>query len=1061
MTDPALGAAEVTQVHAASDVLLSRVARAVGLADGEGGRAVRLLSLVFVMSGALVLLKAAQSGIFLLAYGRSMIPWAFAASALTLATFSMISVPLAARLGPSRLASTTLLCSALAVLGVRVLLWLHVPHACFVLYVIVEAIAGLLLIQVWSVVSEATNARSAKRLLPIAGIGAAAAWTLGGLLVPAIVAKLGTPSLLLLSPALLLVCLALVRAVAANDLGDGAERGRRRVELLGEWRAGLDFVRKVGLMRLGVALSVLALLTEQLMDFQLMAAARERYGAPGACASFFGAYYGITSAVSMAILLGLSSRLLSRLGASRALLVTPLVTVAAAAVATVTPGFAVIVALRASDRVLKQSTWSSAMEQTQTPLPVVRRAQARALTRGVLAPLAYAVSAIALAFVPEHVDLRWLAFVTGAMCCVMAFIIARGVRPSYEAALRHALDDRRLDLDAESRTSLDADALRALAAELLSSDEGRATLAAQMLATTRAPTAIGALRAALMHPSAAVRTVAIEALGEQGAAGAADAIADRLRAEPDVLVKHAAARALRSLAAVGSASARVVAALRARKDDEDARVAAAVRVALAFAEDHASASRGTALLPLLGQGDALAEEVLTALPPAAAHDAEVHAALRACLDVDRPLPIRRAAMRAIARLRVTPLLADVVALLDDPRLSSEAAVELAGWGDDAEARVVSSLANPESAHQVASSIPLLPAGSGQRLFVRLLSHTDAGVRERASRALAYVVGRGDRAPLARAFVEPLLDREVSFAYRLYGILDGLAHDDGVSDWEIDRSFAFLAGEVERKIAGVRQRVLRLLSLMGNQRVVRAVEFGMKRSSPAVDAKVAELLELSLDGKLARKIVPLFDRLTLRDRTAAAKRLGVYVEEAARDPLAAILAEGDPHLEGAALMTYGSRFRERFPERYDAGASMIPLFERMTFLRSVPLFGELSGEDLRSVAEKVEEVEYEADEVIFKKGDPGHDLFLVVRGQVAVRDGKVELALLGEREFFGELSVLDREPRSADIVATTASKLLRLRASDLAELMARRPQIQEEILLVVVRRLRRITTRVLS
>ena len=61
--------------------LLARVARLVGLAEGEGGRATRLLGLVFAMSSALVLLKAAQSGIFLSAYPRKMIPWAFAASA--------------------------------------------------------------------------------------------------------------------------------------------------------------------------------------------------------------------------------------------------------------------------------------------------------------------------------------------------------------------------------------------------------------------------------------------------------------------------------------------------------------------------------------------------------------------------------------------------------------------------------------------------------------------------------------------------------------------------------------------------------------------------------------------------------------------------------------------------------------------------------------------------------------------------------------------------------------------------------------------------------------------
>jgi CRP-like cAMP-binding protein len=178
------------------------------------------------------------------------------------------------------------------------------------------------------------------------------------------------------------------------------------------------------------------------------------------------------------------------------------------------------------------------------------------------------------------------------------------------------------------------------------------------------------------------------------------------------------------------------------------------------------------------------------------------------------------------------------------------------------------------------------------------------------------------------------------------------------------------------------------------------------------------------------------------------------EDALGDPLNALVSLDDAHLVDAAAFTYGDRFRDRFPARYDG--AVIPLFERMTFLRSVPLFGELSGEDLRLVAEMVEEVAVEADHPLFAKGDPGEDLYFVVRGRVAVRDGDVEIATFGEREFFGELAVLDREPRSADAVTTEPSTLLRLRSADLAELMARRPQIQEEILMVLVRRLRSAT-----
>jgi hypothetical protein len=426
---------------------------------------------------------------------------------------------------------------------------------------------------------------------------------------------------------------------------------------------------------------------------------------------------------------------------------------------------------------------------------------------------------------------------------------------------------------------------------------------------------------------------------------------------------------------------------------------------------------------------------------------------------DRPLVLRHEALAAIARVHASKLLPLVVGLLDDPQLANDAAARLSAWKEDRVGAVAEAIehAPPESARHVASAIFLSPPGGGQHLVVRLLSHADATVRDRASRAVAYLVGGGARPPLARAFIEPILDREIASAYRLYAVLGGLANDDGTpGDWEIDPAFSFLAGEIERKIRGVRQRMLRLLGLMGNERVVRAVEFGLRRSGPNVDVKVAELLEMALPAAIAAKVVPLFDRLSLRERAEVAKSLGVLAEDALKDPLTAILTLGDAHVRGAAIHTYGERFKERFPALYDAEAALLPLFERMTFLRSVPLFGELSGEDLRSVAEMVEEVELEAGHVIFRKGDPGDDFFLVVRGKVKVKDGSKELAVLGEREFFGELAVLDRKPRSADTVTSEPTELLRLRAADLAELMARRPQILEEILLVVVRRLRALT-----
>jgi hypothetical protein len=1036
--------------HAA---VLAQVERWLGLADGEGGRAIRLLALVFVLSSALVLLKTAQSGIFLAAYPKTAIPWAFAVSAVTLASLSLLSVPMAARLGPVQLASLTLSTAAASLLLLRGLLWAHFPHVPFALYVVIEAFCGLLLIQVWSVVSEATNARSAKRLLPVAGVGATMAWTLVGLLVPGITHFTGAPGLLLLAPLLLLGCLGLVRAVARSDLSGESKVMIRKAPMLQEWKEGFAFVRGVPLMRVMALLSVLSLVSEQLMDYQMMAAARERYGAPAAVASFFGTYYGVTSAISLLSLLGVSGRVLASLGASRSLLLVPSVAALGALAATLFPSFWPVVLMRASDRVLKQSLWSSASEQTQTPLPVLRRAQARALIRGVIAPAGYAVAALGLAALPPSFEHRWLALVTVIVCSVMAALIFLEVRRAYQRALQQAVDDRKLDLRESASSPLDADACMMLAAELHSTDPRRAALAAELLRANPAAAAAEALPLALEHPTAAVRLLALEGLEKRPIPAATPTLLRLARVDEDPAVRKAALRALR-----GHPEARGV--IEEALGDPDPAVAAAARVTLASLEAGATFTDGTALLPLLRSGEPEAvREALGALGPACGDIPEVLGQLRELL-LGGPLASRREAIQAATRLRMSALVPAMMKLLEDPDLASEAAASLTEWGGDALVPLGAALGQERQGHRPGVGlITMAPgAGAGNTIFLRLLSHADSAVRERATRVISRVVREGKRPPLG-AGVAPLLDQELASAYRLSCVLGGLAHDDGTPDWEIEPAFAFLAGEVERRILQARARVLHLLALMGNARMVRGVEFGLRRTSAAIDAKVAELLELVLEPALARRVVPLFDRLSLRERAEIARKLGVLDEGALQDPMQTLVALEDAHLLGCAALTYGNRFAERFPRVYEGLTSVLPLFERMAFLRSVPLFSELSGEDLRSVAEIVEYVDYPTDATIFRKGDPGEDLFLIVEGKVAVRDGKIELNRLGEREFFGELAVLDREPRSADVVCVSDARLLRLRGADLGELMARRPQICEQIMLVLVRRLRSLTQRV--
>src|SRR3989338_221485 len=129
------------------------------------------------------------------------------------------------------------------------------------------------------------------------------------------------------------------------------------------------------------------------------------------------------------------------------------------------------------------------------------------------------------------------------------------------------------------------------------------------------------------------------------------------------------------------------------------------------------------------------------------------------------------------------------------------------------------------------------------------------------------------------------------------------------------------------------------------------------------------------------------------------------------------------------------------------------------LKRVPLFADLSEADLARFGEVTREREYPKNRVILFEDDPGDALYIVSTGQVKVvligEDGReVILSVLGDGDFFGEMSLIDDEPRSAHVIAMRDSPLLVLRRDDFQSQLEQHPKVALELLRVLVQRLRR-------
>lgn len=128
-------------------------------------------------------------------------------------------------------------------------------------------------------------------------------------------------------------------------------------------------------------------------------------------------------------------------------------------------------------------------------------------------------------------------------------------------------------------------------------------------------------------------------------------------------------------------------------------------------------------------------------------------------------------------------------------------------------------------------------------------------------------------------------------------------------------------------------------------------------------------------------------------------------------------------------------------------------EKRAWLGKVPLFGGCVQEIITQLADATAEFEFASGQPIVQQGQVGNGLYIVVTGGARIVGGTDELARLGPGEFFGELSVIDQQPRAATAYADGQTVCLALASWDLMAVLEREPQLALNLLRELAGRLR--------
>ncbi len=821
--------------------------------------------------GAFLTGRTVRDALFLAHADRSTLAWMYVASAIGVTLAGLVYGRLATRFRRDVMA----LCSALLFAATFVIAWVvEQSHAAWVyptIYVLVEVMGGLVLVQFWTLANDLFNAREAKRLYGFIGAGGTLSNIVLGLVAARVATIYGTSSLLLLCAGLL------VMTGGASFVGGflGRQRlfaraatGRPSTPRTG----GGARVLSDGHLRAVATLSAVTFFTTTLVDFQFKVVAAERLQGD-ALAAYFGYFNAVVGALAIGLQLFGTSRLLNRAGVIGSLAVLPISLALGDSALIIAGTLWAASMVKGADTLFRYSVNDATTQILYLPVVAQVRVAAKAFVDGVVKPIASGLAGVFLAGYrlwgggdPFH--LAWFSLV---MCLAWLGVVT-GLRSKYLRSLQDNLRHRRLDLESARHRVIDGSTSGVLGRALASTDEHEVSSALTLLPQLDQPSLDPVVEQLLEHPSAPVRVRALTYFGHRQSLRFANSAFRRFE-DPDPTVRAAA---IDAFCAMGRDKA--------------------VRSVRPFLSDPAPEIRAAAVTGMIRfgglDGVLMAAEALKALiadpePAMRLNAARVLGAIgvknfyQPVLQLmnDPDASVRREAIAAAGALRGSEFVLPLIYRTRAPDTMMEAIGALTAYGPSIIPTLAKALGNPleDAAIRRAAARVLGRLGTSDAVAIiaRHLDEPDEELRGGLYRSLARAV-KGKRLLLEDlAPVRSALDGELHRAWEalqraeVLGLQSGPSRDTARRGLEAAR--ALLASALSEKVYQVERRVFLLLAVLFPDADMEQISAGLT-DAPANDAarrraNAVELLDNLLHRDLKHRFLPLLEDLKRAERLA--------------------------------------------------------------------------------------------------------------------------------------------------------------------------------------------------
>ncbi len=720
----------------------------------------------------------------------------------------------------------------------------------FALYVSVEIIGAISIMQFWTLANDVFSGRQAKRLFGFIGAGAVVSNILCGFGIGAAAPFLGSEDLLLVAGLLFVAAIALVRAIAADAQRDlemavrGPQRGRMTMRAEGErilHSRHLQFI---------AAIVVVTFITVTIVDYQFKVLVRVSSEDEKALAAYFGYFYAFTGIVASTIQFVVTGRLLERSGIVVSLAVLPVALGFGVISILLVPAVSAIVAAtvaKGAENVFRYTVNDATMQLLYVPVASHRRGRAKAFIDGIVKPASIAVSGVVLYLAGRYAVAEDLAFALayfdlGALAIWIAFILR--IRREYVRSLIDTLSEHRLDMTGRWAPVVDESTHRILQERLHSEDEQEVLTILDLLPSLNLNVHEELLRL-LGHSSERIRIRSLELIGDSGQLEGADRI-EALFRDPSPTVRSAA---IRAFCAVGRE--RGTRAVSKFLHDADSEVRAA---AVAAMITHGG------LDGILTAAETLKRFLDSHRPEERLHGARVLGDIKVrnffqpvlrLLQDDDPR-VRIAAIEAAGQMRSPELVLALIYKLADPVAAMAAVRALVAHGPDVERTLFKVLQNTREDIRVRRRLPkILERVGSPSSFDGLLANLDTKdpeLKAQIAQAAARIRERNPHLSVDERRLDAAVREQLKGAYQILNILLDLRLP----------SDHLLAEALHSRHKSHLALVFGLLEIRYPAQTIQLVRANLDTDNRAIRANALEIVDNVLGKEEARLLLPLLE-----------------------------------------------------------------------------------------------------------------------------------------------------------------------------------------------------------